>query len=102
MRRYASNPKFDRENNKLEFDTKSESFDMQIYNNQDNDVTKNGKDMDMDYESKFREEDEVSIKERLEYLKAEEDFKLGKSNEYNEPISKEDYQEIIKPNNDKY
>lgn len=102
MKRYASNPKFDRKTDKLDFEKEDEDVEMEIYQEPKDENNKNAQDMDTDSESKFREENEVSMNKRLEDLKAEEDFKLGKENEYTEPVPKEDYQELRKPNNDKY
>ena len=102
MKRYASNPKFDRKNNKLEFEKTDEDVEMELYKEPKDENNKTVKDMDTDYESKFREENEVSMNKRLDDLKAEEDFKLGKEKQTTEPIPKEDYEQLRKPNNDKF
>ena len=102
MKRYASNPKFDRKNNKLEFEKTDEDIEMELYKEPKDENNKTVKDMDSDYESKFREENEVSMNKRLDDLKAEEDFRLGKEKQTTEPIPKEDYEQLRKPNNDKF
>ena len=99
LKRYAANPKFDRSTNTLTFEKESSDTNMEIYKEEN---TTTAGTTDNKYNDVYKEEGIVSMEDRAATLKAEEDVKFGKDNEELEPLKKEDYEELIKPNTDQH
>lgn len=100
-KRYASNPKFDRKANTVEFvKAPIETENTFLFDEEEPTTATNVSGMDTNYNNVSREEKQVQMQARLNDLKAEEDFKYGE-----EPISNPNYPSsniTDKPNNDKY
>lgn len=94
MKKYASNPKFDRASNTLEFEREESANNNYMYEETKEDAKK-ASDMDNEFINTTREEKEVSMQVRLENLNAEEDFRLGKNNN---DLSSNNYTTTPEPN----
>jgi hypothetical protein len=103
LRTYAANPKFDKKSDKLQWEENVEDETALLFEDDNTEPVNNSSQMDTKTEDKYKEEREMEVIERLNWIQSEEDFKLGKDKgDFDKPVTQEEREELDKPNTDKW